>query len=90
MLHIGVLWTRIEANADPDPAFYLKKGDKDPDPGSQTNADPDLDRLSHKNLKPRIETNADPDPAFYQKKGDTDSGPDPGSATNADPDPRQT
>jgi hypothetical protein len=29
-----LLWIRIEANGDPDPAFYLNA---DPDPGSQTN-----------------------------------------------------
>jgi hypothetical protein len=36
---VSVLWIRIGSNADldPDPAFYLI-ADKDPDPGSQTNA----------------------------------------------------
>jgi hypothetical protein len=35
-----MLWIRIGFSADPelDPAFYLKA---DPDPESQTNADPD-------------------------------------------------
>jgi hypothetical protein len=36
---ILVLWIRIGFRADPDPAFYLK-ADPNPDPGSQTNADP--------------------------------------------------
>jgi hypothetical protein len=40
ILHIEVLWTRIETNADPDPAFYIKKRGYRSGPGSQTNADP--------------------------------------------------
>jgi hypothetical protein len=35
-----VLWIRISFNADPDPIFLLNKH---PDPGSQTNEDPDAD-----------------------------------------------
>jgi hypothetical protein len=34
-----VLWIRIGFTADPDPAFYFNVV-PDPDPGSQTNADP--------------------------------------------------
>ena len=46
-----MLWIRIGFNVDPDPAFYLNANpdpafylnadsDSNPDPGSQTNADP--------------------------------------------------
>ncbi len=36
-----MLWIRITFITNPDPAFYLCADP--PDPGSQTNADPDLD-----------------------------------------------
>jgi hypothetical protein len=38
-----VLWIRICFNTDPDPAFYFSVDPPDPDSGSQTNANADLD-----------------------------------------------
>ncbi len=66
-----MLWIRIDA--DLDRAFYLNE---EPDPGSQTNPDPDLwsDLIFAAVLRIRIDFNADPDPAFYLK-----ADPDPGS-----------
>jgi hypothetical protein len=60
--------------------FYLGA---DPDPGSQTNPDPDLwsDLIFPVVLRIRIDFNADPDPAFNLK-----ADPDAGSHTNPDPD----